>query len=111
MAEIIDIGYAAKNLPEGWQLCIEIEKGSADFCLYDPDGNKNCDFCDDDLTTHAMLKQRVDRAVGIEAMKCKVCQGTGGDIHPDPETGEAGGCRHCEGSGTGEAQATGRAVQ
>lgn len=34
-----------------------------------------------------------------EATECSWCSGTGGDIHPDPETGEPGHCRHCDGTG------------
>ena len=68
---LIDVNYAAGHLPEGWQLCIEIEKGSMDVCLYDPYGNKNCDFCDDDMPPYQMVQQRVDRAVGIVQQEAK----------------------------------------
>ena len=41
--------YAAKYLPEGYSIRIELEKGAASSTLYDPDGN-SLDFCMDDDT-------------------------------------------------------------
>lgn len=64
-----------ENLPEDWEICVEVRKGEADIKLFSPDGEL-VEMCDDDLTTDEIVLSRVNHARTWDGL-CEV-----GDVCP-----------------------------
>jgi hypothetical protein len=66
---VLDLGeevdFAAKSLPENWQITIEIEQGSATVSLYDDDGDEVEIFWDGSIA--AQVADATEYATGVQS--------------------------------------------
>jgi hypothetical protein len=64
--------YAAKELPEGWQIHVTIERGSGWARLYNAEGVRADDFDSGDLNLHESIRHGVELALQQTDCTCDV---------------------------------------
>lgn len=62
MSKSLDVfNQVCRDLPEGWQIDIELTEGCMGIVLTDPEG-REVEMCDDDLSAEQMVIQRLNFA-------------------------------------------------